>query len=290
MDRLRSTNVTRVLLVVFAVALIALAGCTGGGNGNAPDTTTTDTPPMTETTTTSSTPTPTPTDGVNSSALVANHSAAIQSLDSFTGTQTIRFESTRNGSTSMIEADQRTHFDAQNGLGFSNFSQAIQTPQGTQSQIIQTYTSGNETFLRANSTTQTEPQFAYGQEPYNSSEPSPVSVESAGSVSTLSGVNGTFQSQGTTTYNGQTVTEYTASGEENLPGITATFGQSFTEIDSISATLYVNGDGVITYMDISISGSSNDATTSLEATFTVEDIDATTVTEPSWLDQVNATG
>ncbi|MEF8826716.1 MAG: hypothetical protein V5A27_10330 [Halapricum sp.] len=306
MDRLVSPKTKQVLLVVLAVALVALAGCnTGGDTTTSPgetltdgnETLTTDTETTTEPTTTEPTTTePTTTEPTESDidpdVLASEHAAQVEAADSLAAGRTISVRSVSDGNLSTQYTEYLGYYNFQDSVGFENATETYSGVQGAFRSSSEVYTNGSETFQKVNSTRYPEAQYFYGQEPYNESElPTPVDFENAGWVSIYESLNGSFQSQGTTEYRGQTVEEYTADGQASLPNLSEDLSASFSEIDSLNATILVTEDSLVTYLGIQASGTGTDGSDlSLGYQFTVTDVNATTVEEPAWTSSVNTTG
>lgn len=294
MNRLLSPKTKRVVLVVLAVALVALAGCS---TGDTTPTETTDDSPLTETTTdpadetTTDELTSSPESDVDPGELAASHAAQIEKASSVTAGQRVTQQQELDGNTSAVSQQVQGYYDFENSIGLEDSSQLQQSQFGSLSSSAQKYTAGNETFLRQNSSQLPEPQYAYDSEPYNESvPPTPVDFTSVGWGQLYETWNPSLQSQGETDFQGETVEEYRAEGQESLPYLSETLGASFEEIDEINATVLVTDDGLITYTAIQASGTGSeggDVTSTYE--FTVTDLDETTVEEPAWLDQVNTT-
>ncbi|MEF8826330.1 MAG: hypothetical protein V5A34_07025 [Halapricum sp.] len=296
MDRLVSPKTKQVLLVVLAVALVALAGCNTGGDTTttSPDETLTDGNETltTDTETTEPTTTEPPESDIDPDVLASEHAAQVAAADSLTAGRTISVRSVSDGNLSTQYTEYVGYYNFQDSVGFENASETYSGAQGAFRSSSEVYTNGNETFQKVNSTRYPEAQYFYGQEPYNeSAPPTPVNFENTGWVSIYESLNGSFQSQGTTEYQGQTVEEYTADGQASLPVLSEDLSGSFSEMDSLNATILVTEDGLVTYLGVQASGTGPDGSDlSFGYQFTVTDVNATTVEEPAWTDQVNATG
>lgn len=297
MDTLFSARTKQIALVVLAVSLVALAGCSTGGNGGD------GTPTMNQTTqeptaeptpepTTTDEPTPPPESDLDPAELAASHTAQIETATSVTAGQQIQQQQVLDGNTSAGSQQLLGYYDLENSIGLVNSSQTSQSQFGSISSSAQQYTAGNETFLRQNSTQLQAPQYFYDAEPYNmSQQPTPLNFSSVGWGQFYEAWNPSLQSQGETEFQGETVEEYHAEGQESLPYLSETLSGSFQEIDAMNATVLVTDDGLATYTAIQVSGTGQrggDITTTFQ--FTVTDVNETTVSEPNWLDQVNTTG
>lgn len=302
MDQLLSAQTKRITLVVLAVALVALAGCsTGDSTGDTPtpnetltDATDTPTPEPTiePTPTPEPTPEPDPVRDVDPDELASSHSSIVNASSSLTSGQQVVFEQQIDGNTSTLVSSVAAYYDFENRVGLQNNTEMIRGPGRTVGGTSETYTVGNETFSRTNTSRLSEPRFNYGKEPYNeSTDPTPVGFVNVGWVTLYQDWNASLESQGETEFRGQTVTEYEAVGTGDLPVLTERLNDSFSEFETANATVYVTDDGLVTYTLVEVSG---DATSggSLSATlqYSVTDVNATTVEEPDWTDQVNTTG
>lgn len=293
MDRLFSARTKQIALVVLAVTLVALAGCSTGGNGGdgTPTANQTTPEPTTEPTTTDE-PTSQPESDIDTDELAASHSAQIEAATSVTAGQQIQQQQVLDGNTSVGSQQVLGYYDLENSMGLVNTSQTSQSQLGSVSSSAQQYTAGNETFLRQNSSQLSEPQYSYDAEPYNmSQQPTPVNFTGVGWGQFYEAWDPALQSQGETEFQGETVEEYRAEGQDSLPYLSETLGNSFQEIDTINATTLVTDDGLVTYTAIQVSGTGQQGG-EIETTFqfTVTDLNETTVPEPTWLDQVNTTG
>jgi len=202
------------------------------------------------------------------------------------------FEQRLDGNTSVVASGVSGAYDLQASVGTETYEEVIQTQFQRMSRSTNVYTAGNETFLRQNTSQSSEPQYDYGQQPYNeSTEPSPVTFENVGWVGVYQQWNASFESQGESEFGGQTVTEYRAEGVSDLPVIKQQLNSSYDKFETINATSYVADDGLVTYTIIEVNGTSTDGgilSTTLK--YSVSDLNDTTVEEPDWIDQVNTTG
>jgi hypothetical protein len=297
MDRLFSARTKRIALVVLAVTLVALAGCSTGGNGGdgtptANQTTPEPTAEPTPEPTTTDEPSPPPESDIDPAELAASHTAQIEAATSVTAGQQVQQRQVLDGNTSVGSQQLLGYYDLENSIGLVNSSQTSQSQLGSVSSSAQQYTASNETFLRQNSTRLPEPQYSYDAEPYNmSQQPTPVNFTGIGWGQFYETWNPSLQSQGETEFQGETVEEYRAEGQNSLPYLSETLGNSFQEIDTINATTLVTDDGLATYTVIQVSGTGTrggEITTTFQ--FTVTGVNETTVPEPAWLEQVNTTG
>lgn len=297
MERLFSARTKQIALVVLAVSLLALAGCSTGDdssdgtptvNQTVPEPTSEPTPEPT----TTDDPTPPPESDIDVDELAASHAAQIEAATSLTAGQQVQQRQVLDGNTSVGSQQSLGYYDLENSTGLVNSSQTSQSQLGSFSSSAQQYTAGNETFLRQNSTQLPAPQYSYDAEPYNmSQQPTPVNFTGVGWGQFYEAWNPSLQSQGETEFQGETVEEYRAEGQDSLPYLSETLSGSFQEIDTINATTLVTDDGLVTYTAIQVSGTGTrggEITSTFQ--FTVTDINSTTVPEPNWLDQVNQTG
>ncbi|MCU4716493.1 DUF7537 family lipoprotein [Halapricum hydrolyticum] len=299
MDRLLSPQTKRIVLVVLAVALVALAGCS---TGDTTPTETTDDYPLTETTTdpadgtttdpADETTTEPPASDVDPEELAANHAERIDAASSLTASQQVLVRQTTGGNTSVSDTQMVSYYDLADRVGLQTATKSVTAPQYATKQRTDKYTAGDETFLRANSSTSQQAEYYYDQQPYNySAPPTPVNFTSAGWTGLYENMNASLQEQGTTEFGNETVTRYTASGQASLPVLSAGAGSSFSELDQINATVLVTDDGLVTSTTVRASGTSVRGTDlAIAYQYTVTDLNETTVTEPAWTENVNATG
>jgi|GEM_PF-3242402 len=293
MDRLLSPKTKQVLLVLLAVGLVALAGCNTGGDGT-PSVTSTDGEPLNETTP-GETTTPnetTPQSDVDFDELAAGHEMQVESADSLTEGAQILEQYTVNGSPSVSTTEVVTYYDLAEQVGLETAAVSQSSSQGSLQQNSVKYTAGDETFQRTNSTQVQDAQYYYDQEPYNmSAQPTPVNFTSVGWTTLYDNMNASLLEDGTTEFQNETVQKYTASGRDRLPALSSGIGSSFSELETFNATMLVTDDGLITRTTIRASGTTvQGAELTLAYQYTVTDVDATTVEEPDWTDNVNTTG
>ncbi|QSG06203.1 DUF7537 family lipoprotein [Halapricum desulfuricans] len=297
MDRLLSPKTKQIVLVVLAVSLVALAGCTTGG-----DTTPTETPTGEELTdeptdTPTDEPTDTPTDeppesDIDPDELADSHATLLEDADSVTAGRRVVQRQAADGNTTVLSQQVQGYYDFEESTGLQASSRIQRGQFGSFTSSAQAYTAGNETFLRQNSSQIEEPQYAYDSEPYNeSTPPTPVSFTGVGWGQLYESWSPSLQSQGETDFQGETVEQYRAEGEESLPYLSENVGASLGSLDEINATVLVTEDGLVTYTAIQVSGTGpngGDVTSTYE--FTVTDLNETTVEEPDWTGNVNTTG
>ena len=287
MDRLLSPKTKRVLLVLLAVGLVALAGCNTGGD-TTPSATSTDDGPLNETTPNETTPQ----SDIDFDELVAGHKAQVESADSLTEGAQILERYTVNGSPSASTTEVVTYYDIAEQVGLETAAVSQSSSQGSIQQNSVKYTADAETFQRTNSTQAEDARYLYDQEPYNmSAQPTPINFTSVGWTNLYDNMNASLLEDGTTEFQNETVQRYTASGRDRLPELSSGIGSSFSELETFNVTMLVTDDGVITRTTIRASGTTlrgNSLTRAFQ--YTVVDLNATTVEEPDWTDNVNTTG
>lgn len=302
MDRLVSPKTKRVLLVVLAVTLVALAGCnTGGDTTTVPNETLTDgdettTAPQTTQTESETTDGPEtttteiPESDIDPAVLASEHASQVAVADSLTTGQRFVVQQNRNGSTTVYDSRVASYLDFENSTGLQNSGELSQSSQGSQSRSVDFYTAGNETFARLNTSMTQEAQYFYGTEPYEDTQLSPVDFANASTRTAYDDLNVSLQLQGETEFDNETVHEYTATGQDrilNLVGI----DRSAVQVDRINATFLVTDDGLITSTEIQATGvTANGVPFDMAFQRTVTDVNATTVEEPAWTSDVNTTG
>lgn len=146
-----------------------------------------------------------------------------------------------------------------------------------------TYVAGNRSFVRRSIDDQTS---------YRVGSASDADVNLTGSLrlasewGTISGINWT--QNGTETFDGETVTRYSASGvEENAAALGL---RDSSDLASFAATLLVTSDGTVRVLTATLTGSGEAPRTS-EVRLELTGLNETTVEEPGWLDAArNETG
>lgn len=294
-------------MIVVVVAMVALAGCSSGGSTttapgtDAPDSSSTTVPGTdapngatttsgTDGTTTDGSDSATTTDGSDggttttsgpSNSLVADHAAALESAGSFTSEVNITQDIVQDGNKTTVQINQWTAIDteANKGLRKQRFTGLF---GGNMTINTSSYTSGDTTYMRAQSPFQGT-QYLNASAPYNESgQVQPVNVTQAGGETYIS-QNITWSEAGTTTFKGVSVTKYTADGEASFPGLAESMGGNLT-IESVNAQALVDDDGVVRHMTLHVSGTQqngNSVTSTIELTTT--EVGSTTVQEPSWI-------
>lgn len=281
------TSKRQYIVPILLALTVALAGCSGGGTASPGDTA--DGPDGTDGTDGAVAALPA---DLNASYLEGTHGDRLSAATSFTtslnysvsnATQTLYIESTAS-------------IEANGSVGFERFGFSNATGDGI---FLETYTNDGTTYERTSfvSGGQEQAQYSSGEEPYGEFGVTPVNASSARVPELVTSVGSgvTWEQQGTVTYDGTDVVEYTASGEaafdpsfrEEAQPSGGLFGPSanITEYDAIEATLLLDEDGVIRQLRYEASGTQAGDAISVVLTVTFEDIGSTTVSEPSWLDE-----
>lgn len=272
------------LLPIALALLVALAGCSGSGSDGTAS-------PGEEGTGPGSAELALPAD-LNASYLQSTHGERLAAASSFT--TSLNYSVSNASQTLYIESTAR--IEANGSVGFERFGFSNATGDGI---FVETYTDDGTTYERTAfvSGGQEQAQYDSGEEPYGEFGVTPVNASSARLPELVTSVGGgvTWEQQGTVTYDGTDVVEYTASGEaafdasfrENAQPSGGLFGPSanITEYDTIEATLYVDEDGVIRQLRYEASGTQDGEEISVVLTVTFDDIGSTSVSEPGWLDE-----
>ncbi len=280
---------TRPSVVLLVGMLVLTAGCTGligsGGDDGSADgsTTTATTPPATTTPTATTTTTPTATTaGTKTTASRSQwnalagqyevHADQLEAADSFTSIITSEVTDENGTTTSQVTYS----IDQESDQYLLNIT--ADTPQISYERLR--YTAGDTTYIRVQS--QGGTRYFVDSEPYDESV-QPVSVSYARGTGISDHVEyHAFNRSGTTTYRGEEMTRYTASGPNayraNPPGPVA-------EIDAFEITALVDDDGVVRRLEFTLEATTRQGGTySQHATVEFVDVDNTGITEPDWTD------
>jgi len=302
------------MLVVAVTLLIAVAGCSGlsGGatptasettNGTENATTTpaasTDTPGELGTVTEERAPAPTEPETETNSApdLEANGTgagldgeelnnatrAAVEDAGSYTLDSLFAIVSqTRRGQTvSRQVGTTQVDLEAEQGLRVSD--QSFEAPRDSQTISTTVYTEGNTSYRQRITSEGTN---------YTTQEGAPTNVSGVTPVNTSTFVQNltyvtdglVWETNGTTTVDGDNVTEYTLAGLEDQEAYTERIRGTLTDI---GGTLYVDDDDVVRQASLVYETESRVGTSTLQSQFTVRDIGSTTVEEPEWTSEAD---
>ncbi|MBX0304515.1 DUF7537 family lipoprotein [Haloarcula salinisoli] len=297
----------RGVLVVAVALLIAVAGCSGPSGGATPtangteNATTTPAASMDTPTPAASTDTPTdqqtPTDGPDTepdSDVEANGTgadldgeelnnatrAAIEDAGSYTYQTTFRTasQSRRGQSRSRTNTTTQVDLEAEEGLRVSNYSSTGQQSSQTFSSTV--YTDGNTSYQQritsegTNYSTQEGASTGFGGI-------TPVNTSNFSQNLTFVTDGLVWETNGTTTLDGDTVTEYTLAGVEDEDAFIQRLRLRGTLTD-ISGTLYVDDDDVVRQTSLAYTVESQSGSLSAQSRLTLSDIGSTTVEEPEW--------
>jgi hypothetical protein len=169
--------------------------------------------------------------------------------------------------------------------GYQNGSSAF----GNFSSIQSTYTDGDTTWQRQSSSF--GESYSKGTAPYGPDEPTPVNVTTVlGEAVNTTTSNVSVTEAESVTIDGVQATRYEASGQQLVDEIGGGLGNgSFfgnATVESASAAVAIDGDGVIRLLTFEIVLTSEEAgrvTLALDQRIT--DVGSTTVSEPAWLDE-----
>jgi|GEM_PF-3241618 hypothetical protein len=305
----------RGLLVVAAVLLVALAGCSGLSGDTTPTADETPTANGTENATTtpapspeSSTPTPSPEgstptdtapdqqtpteDSESATDLEANGTGADldgEALDDATRTavedagsytyQSAVFtvsQSQRGRSITRQNTTAQVDLEAEQGLRVSNLTIASQ--RSSQEFSATVYTDGNTSYRQRITSQGTNYST---QEGTSNSTGAIIPVNTSGFAPNLTFVTDglVWEANGTTTVDGDTVTEYTLAGLEDQNSFTESPRATLT---GISGTLYVDDDDVVRQFSLTYEAESRAGTSTSQQQFRLSELGSTTVEEPDW--------
>jgi hypothetical protein len=272
---MRTTRLKRLLLTAAVALLVATAGCSGltGGDGTADGTD----------------------DGTNGSGydvsgsdldgqtLTETTSDAIESEGSFTLETDSTLSATQNGQqqTSITETSLRINLDDDRGI--RNRSQTIDGGSGSQAQSAVVYTDGNTSYRK---------QTTQGETTYDQQEGEPQSFGGIQPVNTdrftqnYTGIVDGFswEQTGSGEVGGVAVTEYSLTGSPDKE--TLGLGEN-TTIEGSSGTLSVDSEGVVRQINIAYTVTTEQGSSSIDATTTLTAVGSTTVEEPGWLSETN---
>lgn len=271
----------RTVAAVCCIAIVTLSGCSfgfggGGGGGNSAAYTQS-------------------ADELNSETLQADHARALGN-ESFTLKEALLVD-TENQSATLnrtvsIDGDRRLSASV-----ISSDEGALETER---------YTTDSATYQRFSIRTsnQSETTYQRATPPYDSagSFVRPVNATAARKhqfvgllVTTVN-----WTQTGTVERDGETLTRYVATGDENVtdfqdevdisPTDAANLSALDTDLSDLRLVLYLTGDGLVREFRMDVSGTANDQETDVTFLLQTSDIGTTTVSPPDWFEEAkNAT-
>jgi len=252
----------RQLAALLVVALVAVAGCTGAGGPTAGGSDASSGEPLHET--------PLDAESVGDGHVDALADAGTYTIES----NATQESSVRNGT---VETGGVVRGDVASGAVFSRTDTAQRTVElyaGSDGATYQRFTTGDRTQYR-NVTGQAGNATQYARDTVTSF------------VDLFD-----FSYAGTEDVDGLTVHVYEADGAASVNTSSPAFAQlNESNVDEASATMHVDGDGVVRLAGYDITVTVQGATQSIETTQRFTDLGATEVAEPDWLSEAasNAT-
>ncbi|MEF8785162.1 MAG: hypothetical protein V5A45_04455 [Haloarculaceae archaeon] len=266
---MEQTRLRRLLLTATVALLVATAGCSGltGDDGNS--------------------------DGVSGSGydvagsdldgqtLTDATSDTVESAGSFTVETTSTFTTSQGGQEQTSTSDSTLRVNLDDDRGIRNQTRTIDSGDGTREQSTVVYTDGSTSYRK---------QTAQGETSYDQQDGEPQSFGGIQPVNTTAfaqnytGIVDGFawEQSGSSEVDGVAVTEYSLTGEPDRD--TLGLGENAT-IEDASGTLYVDSDGAVRQADIAYTVTTQQGTTSIDATTHLSNVGSTTVEEPSWLSE-----
>ncbi len=268
---MEKTRLRRLLLTAIVALLVATAGCsslTGGNDGNG--------------------------DGASGAGydvsgadldgqtLTDATSETVESAGSFTVETTSTLTSSQNGQEQASTSDSTLRVNLDDDRGIRNQTRTIDSGDGVQEQSTVVYTDGTTSYRQ---------QTAQGETSYDQQDGEPQSFGGIQPVNTTAFaqnytgiVDGfSWEQSGSSEVGDVAVTEYSLTGEPDKE--TLNLGENATIEDS-SGTLSVDSDGVVRQADIAYTVTTEQGTTSIDATTTLSNVGSTTIEEPGWLSDV----
>jgi hypothetical protein len=296
----------REVLVVAAVLLVALAGCSGLSSSGTPTADATEPGTATETTSVASPDTPSDVerstreagdstgDGsddpagsvetnvtgadLDGAALNDATAAAVEAAGSYTLQSNTVFATRQSTGSSLTQTTTTTRVDLEANTGIRVSDQTVSSPRFEQNTSRVVYTEDNVSYQKLTSSRGSN---------YSSQEGEATGL---GGINTVN-VTGysqnlrylsdglVWQDNGTETVDGVTTTRYTLAG---LSNVTAFTGNTTATITDMSGTLLVDDDDVVRRTAISYTAETRRGTTTVQFRFDLVDVGSTTVEEPDW--------
>jgi len=216
-------------------------------------------------------------DGPITSESIETHEGAVKDAGSFNSTITINRTTESNYGDDSYEYTQQYAIDLDND---EEYRQRTSAYYGSES-VATAYT--------ANGTTYEKSQYGDGDPYYSVTEEDDyysydvINASRAMGVSLLSADAG-YEEAGTTTLDGETVTKYTASGEQLVEA--DAFDNGWTEYENGTSTLYIDDEGIVRKHELTLvrESSYSNATTTTTTTFEVTQVGGVSIQEPDWTD------
>ena len=272
---MRTTRLKRLLLTATVAVLVATAGCSGltGGDGTTDGTTDA----------TNGSGYGVPGSELDGQTLTETTSDAIENAGSFTLETNSTLSATQSGQqrTSSSETSLRVNLDDDRGI--RNRAQTIDGGSGSQAQSAVVYTDGNSSYRK---------QTAQGETTYDQQDGEPQSFGGIRPVNTDSFTQNytgiidgfSWEQTGSGEVGGVAVTEYSLTGSPDKE--TLGLGEN-TTIEESSGTLSVDSEGVVRKANIAYTVTTEQGSTSIDATTRLSNVGSTSIDEPGWLSETN---
>lgn len=256
-----------LLLAVAVATLVAVAGCTGA-NGPSTATPTDNSTSMNDTQAEEIEPL----QQLNGSYLNNATTAAVEDGGSYTRTTSYYYElnTTLQQGSSWTNSSQRVDFAADRGVRDTTTTVLGTPPSVTTSTV---YTDENASYSRVNNSQGVSYNMQSGLEAVN--------LTTYRQNYTFLTAAFEYEANGTATVGDTTTVRYTST---NLSDDSYLGGDGNVTVANSSSTLYVDADGAVRRMTAAYTLEADSGTSRTELTITLTDVGATTVTEPSWLD------
>lgn len=265
------------LLVIAGVAvLVGLAGCNTGGNG---------TPTATGTDDATTDTAPEPLEEIDGEQLTNATAATIEEAGSYTLSQSGSFESSGPQGESSTDSNSTTRVDFEAERGIRETSQTFTNANQTRELETSVYTDGDTSYRQRNSSQGVQYASQTG-DGTGLSAIRTVNVTSFPQNYTAVTDGFEWEANGTETIDGTPTVRYTST---NVSDSSTFVGVENVTVRNASSTLYVDSDNVIRRASLEYTVEDNSTTYSIETTVTLTDIGSTTVEEPDWLSEAQAT-
>lgn len=222
------------------------------------------------------------------SELTSSHRAVL-SNQSFTAEMT----NTNSQSGQMaVSAHTITRIDRADGQYWQRHNTSYLNKSASRVDTRYTSVAKGVTVLRVTFSQDSDLAYSSSTSPYSDTELPPVNDTSAMALEHITGLvsDFSFTMDGVETYNGTTVTRFTATGPSNSTEATAAFGEDET-LESYELTLLVaNEKEYVRYFSatMDIANARTNETLHITQTYSFRDVGDTDVTRPTWIENATA--
>jgi hypothetical protein len=253
----------RLLTVALVGLLVASAGCAQipgiGGDGDGGDGGSSDIAAYTESG-----------DELDGETVSADHAAAIEDAGSYTFD--VGFEAADDESSLSIDA--HIEADMENDRAYS-----VQESNLFGNQTAYKYTSGDSTYEKSvREGDEENAQYATSED----GQVQPVNTTPSFQASLVDGLE--WSQEGTEEQNGVGVTRYESTGVANATALVGA-GTDAENVSDVSATMYLDADGVVRQYDLTYTVQEGDSETTVTYEVETTGVGSTSVEEPDWLDE-----